>query len=104
MWTEELRFCPRYCECTCSQRHVRVADTFPDGMSQRFMCLGYYYSSESGPGSFMATRDELRTVSQYKIEAATVPGFALSEMTRVTDPSTPAQHRYVTVTRLLRSL
>ena len=72
MWTEELRFCPRYCECTCSQRHVHVADTFPDGMSQRFMCLGYYYSSESGPGSFMATRDELRTVSQYKIEAATV--------------------------------
>ena len=51
---------------------MRVSDTFLDGMSQRFMCLGYYYSSESGPGSFMATRDELRTVSQYKIEAATV--------------------------------
>ncbi len=54
--------------------HVADSDTFPDGMSQRFMCLGYYYSSESGPGSFMATRDELRTVSQYKIEAATVQG------------------------------
>ena len=65
MWTEELRFCPWYCECTCSQRRVRVSDTSLDAMSQRFMCLGYYYSSESGPGSFMATRDELRTVSQY---------------------------------------
>ena len=61
-----------YCECACSQRRMRVSDTFLDGMSQRFMCLGYYYSSESGIGSFRATRDELRTVSQYKIEADTV--------------------------------
>eukprot|EP00966_Prymnesium_polylepis_P208609 4833065-Prymnesium_polylepis.1 len=37
------------------------------------MCLGYHYSSESGPGSLYGhPSDELRTVSQYKIEADTV--------------------------------
>eukprot|EP00966_Prymnesium_polylepis_P100847 2335719-Prymnesium_polylepis.1 len=30
VWTEELRFCPWCCECACSQRRVRVSDTFLD--------------------------------------------------------------------------
>ena len=53
---------------------MRVSDTSPDYMPQQFICLRYDYSLERGPGCFMGTRGDLRTVSQYKIEADTVYG------------------------------
>eukprot|EP00966_Prymnesium_polylepis_P012883 296492-Prymnesium_polylepis.1 len=47
-------------------------------MPQYIMCVRYCHTLGRGPECLMATRDDLMTVSQYKIEADTVPARHVS--------------------------